>query len=161
MFLYRVSVGTSTIAGKGLFADEPIAKGAVIALISGPLVILTEEEYDKRSAAGNSRIVRSGERLYGNYFYYSEEDEEDPSSFINHSTDPNCLRFAGFCFALKDIQTGEEITADYTLLLSKKDVELLHMPPGLINVPDSPYKIVEESLKILAKTLRKDKVSRG
>lgn len=158
MLLFKASICSSTIAGKGLFADEFIPRGAVISPPDPNIVILSEEEYDRRSASGDSKVIRNGERLYGNFFYYLDQDQDHPSAFINHSDQPNVLLFMSFVFALRDINPGEEIMADYRLIVSIHDVNQNKLlPEKLVEAPLNPQTIVDENIRLLVEALKPTK----
>jgi uncharacterized protein len=104
----RVWVGTSRIAGKGLFAAQDIEKGTRIIQYIGARI--PKEESLRRIAAGNAYI-----------FYFNERDDIDGKTlknkarYINHSCDPNCeiiiTKRTIWILAKRDIQEGEELGA--------------------------------------------------
>lgn len=118
---------------------------------------MSEEEYNQRSLAGDRKVIRNGERLYGDMFYYLDQDEEDPCNFINHSTDANAILFMSFLFSLRNIEPGEEITVDYTLNTSAGDVKVLSMPRELIGDQSQAQHLVHESITRLVKALKERK----
>lgn len=156
ILLFKTAVKPSSVAGEGLFAEEFIPQGAVISPPNDNIVFLSEDEYNRRSAAGDRLVVRNGERLYGDMFYYLDQDEEDPCNFINHHPDANALLFMSFLFALRDIQAGEEITCDYTLNTNKHDIQnVLGVPAHLVGAQDDSKKLAKESIARLVKALQK------
>ncbi len=103
---FKVRVGRSH-TGKGIFAEEPIPKGACIIEYTGRVVSEAEQE-----------------RMSGKYLFELSKkvtiDGNVPSNkarFINHSCKPNCEADgpAGrvFILALRNIKAGEELTYDY------------------------------------------------
>jgi len=79
----RVWVGTSRIAGKGLFAAQDIKKGIRIIQYIGQRISKTE----------------TAERFYqGNQYFFTFNDRynidgktlKNKTRYINHSCDPNC-----------------------------------------------------------------------
>ncbi len=109
----KYTVGNFTLAvrrsrtGKGLFAEEPIPKGACIIEYTGKLVTKEQEE-----------------RMSGKYLFSVGRnltiDGNIPSNrarYINHSCAPNCEadgpRGKVFILSLRRIKAGEELTYDY------------------------------------------------
>ena len=120
MLLVKTEVNPSSIAEEGLFALEPIKKGAIIAILGYQAKIMTEDEYQMHQRNGNELIVRTAVRWVGDHFLYLDAIGHD--EYINHSSNPNMLYHCGVCFALRDIQRGEEMTADYRYFLARQDV---------------------------------------
>jgi hypothetical protein len=94
-------------AGLGLFAVDPIPKGACIIEYTGKL--LTREEYQ----ASNSRYlfdIGPGKTLDGS-------PRSNRARYINHSCAPNCepdvYKRRVYISALRDIEPGEELAYDY------------------------------------------------
>ena len=78
-----VRVGTSGIAGQGLFAGQEIKQDTKIIRYIGERI--THEESERRLAAGNAYIFGLDER--------SALDGSTPKNmarYINHACDPNC-----------------------------------------------------------------------
>lgn len=93
--------------GLGLFAAQPIPKGACVIEYTGKP--LTEEEY----AHSNSRYlfdVGRGKVIDGSPRW-------NRARYINHSCVPNCEveRYKGriFIYALRNIEAGEELAYNY------------------------------------------------
>jgi SET domain-containing protein len=119
----RVRVGTSRIAGHGLFAAQAIKQGTKIMRYIGEKI--TTEESDRRLAAGNVYIFGLNER--------SALDGDTPKNtarYINHSCDPNCYteQYGNtiWIVALRDIQAGEELTYNYEYELDDEPAEPCH-----------------------------------
>lgn len=121
MFLYKVESRDSEIAGRGVYAVEPIPAGVVIGLFNHDTLIMTEREYQDAQRRGEKLIIQSAVRLIGEYFVYNKTitDEE----YINHSANPNMLYHCGILFAKKDIAADDELTVDYKYFLAEDDVE--------------------------------------
>jgi SET domain-containing protein len=103
---YRLLIKRS-IAGLGLFAGEPIKKGACIIEYIGR-EIPEQEKYTSRSKylfEINSKKTIDG------------RDRSNKARYINHSCRPNAEtvihRGRIFIFAIKNIKPGEEIFYDY------------------------------------------------
>lgn len=104
----KFTAKNSTIEGRGLFATELIPSGTTIGTLTGEQV--TIPELKRRYKAGTERIcdpLQISERLY--------LDLHEPWVFLNHSCEPNAgIKGRSTLFALTDIQSGEEITFDYS-----------------------------------------------
>lgn len=92
--------------GVGVFAREPIAAGAVLAVWGGAVLeAATLAEDDQR--AHHSLQIDDG-------FYLGPIGSPEPADYINHSCAPNAgLRGALTLVALRPIAVGEEICYDY------------------------------------------------
>ena len=119
----RVRVGTSRIAGLGLFAGQDIRQGIKILRYIGEKI--TQEESDRRLAAGNVYIFGLNER--------DSIDVDTPKNtarFINHSCDPNCHseQFGNtiWIVAIRDIVAGEELTSNYGYEIDDEPAEPCH-----------------------------------
>jgi uncharacterized protein len=102
----------SSIAGRGLFAVEPIAAGEIVAVKGGHIV-------DSASMGAlpdqlqNSEIqIAEGLHLVA----LTDEEYEPVMLFINHSCEPN-VGFEGnvVLVAMRDVAAGEELTTDYAM----------------------------------------------
>ena len=106
----RLRVGKSGIAGKGVFAAQPIKKGTRILPYIGEKI--SPEEATRRIAQGNVYI----------FFFDAHHDIDgktlkNTARYINHSCHPNCetdlIDGHIWIIALRDIQDGEELSYDY------------------------------------------------
>jgi uncharacterized protein len=106
----QVWIGTSRIAGKGLFAGQAIPKDTIITRYIGAKI--SKAQSARALAHGNAYICYLNARydIDGNTL-------RNPARYINHSCDPNCmLQTTGraiWVVALRDIQAGEELTHRY------------------------------------------------
>lgn len=99
--------------GYGLVASETIKQGEIVSISGG--IILTEEQH--------ALIVEA--KGFGDYSYYIENgflicplNPENPSDDwrMNHCCEPNCgVRGQIVFVALREINTGEELTFDYAM----------------------------------------------
>jgi uncharacterized protein len=103
-------VGTSHIAGRGLFTAQAIKHGTWIIQYTGEKI--PKGESDQRLAEGNNYIFQLNAR--------SDIDgkaRRNTARYINHSCDPNCTvqltTRTIWIVALRDITPGEELTYNY------------------------------------------------
>lgn len=120
MILPHTHVGASTIAGagKGLFADEAIAKGRVI--IAPDNVHTVWPETKLRTLAAESIENESSVRWFEDQFSLTPEWSDE--CYVNHSFTPNALWHLGFIFALREIVMGEELLIDYCHVIGSGEV---------------------------------------
>ncbi len=109
--LYAVlTVRTSAIVGRGLFAGKRIPRGAKLGEFGGERIGLREA---RRRARGR-KIVAIVE-LDG--FAYDAKGTDNAFRWINHSCDPNtfirCTPTRAEFYARRTIAAGEELTTDY------------------------------------------------
>jgi uncharacterized protein len=102
----------STIAGRGLFAVEPISAGEVVAVKGGHLV-------DTATLLALPPPLQESEIRVGDDLHLvalTDEEYEPVMLFINHSCEPN-VGLAGNIVlrAMRDVGAGEELTTDYCL----------------------------------------------
>jgi SET domain-containing protein len=102
----------SGIAGRGLFAVEPVGAGEVVA-VKGGHIVDTETLHSLPELLQNSEVqIADGLHLVA----LTEDEYEPVMLFINHSCEPN-VGFMGnvVLAAMRDVQPGEELTTDYAL----------------------------------------------
>ncbi|MCC5644675.1 SET domain-containing protein [Nostoc sp. CHAB 5824] len=103
-------VGNTNLKGRGVFAQKRFLKGELIERV--PVVVIPAEQ-----------VELLDQTILGNY-YYDWEDKAAAialglSSLINHSYHPNAYYVKKFAdreldlIAYRDIEAGEEITANY------------------------------------------------
>src|SRR4051812_34725087 len=69
----RAEVRHSGVAGKGLFAAEPVRRGTVVGCFTLGSAVATEEEYVRACAEQRNPLMRTGTRYVGRYFTYGNE----------------------------------------------------------------------------------------
>lgn len=110
----NVTVKTSKIHGRGVFADRDFKKGEVV--IKYRLKLLTKGEF--ANLTEKDKHFTSFQN--GKYWFFPS-----PERYVNHScrpnTNPNLKNKSDF--AVRNIKKGEEITTDYR----KDNVPGLHM----------------------------------
>lgn len=102
----------SGIAGRGLTAVAPISRDEVVAIKGGHIV-------DTATLSRLPQRLQNSDIQISDDFHLValEESEYEPVMlFVNHSCEPN-VGFAGniVLVAMRDIETGEELTTDYAL----------------------------------------------
>lgn len=121
-----IEIKASPIQGKGLFTKVPIKKGRQIWISKGeePVEekIYTNEEFKEfqQWCIENSKewdAIANGD---GTHTAAISDRELHPGDYGNHSCDPNTDKNR---VALRDIDAGEELTADYAQF-SAKDWEM-------------------------------------
>jgi uncharacterized protein len=108
---FAVAVGASAIDGRGAFAAEPIAQRRKIGEIRGESISVAEARI-RASRSDRIMIVELSARRAIDF-----SRSTDPMRFTNHSCRPNArmtIRQGRVEFyALRAIDSGEEITVDY------------------------------------------------
>lgn len=115
MLLVSAYLDKSPIQGIGLFAKEPIAKGALIWALDLRFDRLIETAlYESLTGPVKDYLDR--------YAYPHRPDprfivfEADDARYMNHADDPNCdFSKLDVAHALRDIAIGEEMTCDYNV----------------------------------------------
>ena len=120
MLNIKCKVKKSILGGKGLFSEEFIPKGKVIGILAQEAMVMAEDKYQKEQKKGNYLVIMTAVRWVGNFFLYGDKITKE--EFINHSESPTMLYHLGVCFALRDIQKGEELTVNYNYFLAESDV---------------------------------------
>lgn len=116
MILPRYHIGPSSIAGagKGLFLDEPLARGRVIVAPDAiPRVHRFEEIAGSPDAAA---LLPATVRWFEDRYTVTPEWPDE--CYVNHAFAPTGLWHLGFVFAMADLAPGTEITVDYRHLLA-------------------------------------------
>lgn len=113
MILPRYHIGPSLIAGagKGLFLDEPVARGRVLV---APDAIPRVHSFDE--------VTRIPDALPATVRWFEDAYTVTPEwpdeCYVNHAFAPTGLWHLGFIFAATDLAVGTEITVDYRHLLA-------------------------------------------
>lgn len=111
MLLIKTYLKETDGKGIGLFAGEKIA--------AQTMWHKDEELFDRKFS--KQFVIENGlEKYFYHYATYHLEEDcfylcSDNARFVNHSETPNTYydKNKGGCFALMDIEEGEEITCDY------------------------------------------------
>jgi SET domain-containing protein len=129
LLVVKTYIASSAIEGVGVFAAEPVAKGAVIWRTDSAFDMLVPIA-TYRSAAPHLR------ELLERYAYPSADRpgflvyEIDNGRFMNHATKPN-TDFASFGVgtAIRRIHAHEEITCDYAQFYQSFEANLGRFDP--------------------------------
>ena len=111
---YRVDASQIPGAGKGLFLDEPVARGR---LITAPDDIRSVYRWDEVQAMPNAaQLLAATVRWFEDRYTITPEWPDE--CYINHSFAPCGVWHLGFVFAANDLPSGTEVTVDYRHLLA-------------------------------------------
>ena len=114
----RVRIGTSCIAGQGLFTAQDIKKSTKVIRYTGEKI--NQAESDRRLAAGNVYIFGLDER-----YAIDGNTHKNTARYINHSCEPNAGLSAKLeMIALRDIKAGEELFWDYSTWMLERHWEM-------------------------------------
>jgi SET domain-containing protein len=107
-----LAIRDSTISGSGVFSTRPIPKGEVVHTLNGEHISKIQCYW--RIATG--RLPADSPLQTGRHRYL---ELDQISKSINHSCQPNCiLAKVSTLIAVRDIETGEEITYDYSMTVA-------------------------------------------
>jgi SET domain-containing protein len=115
MLLVKTCLAPSRIHGIGLFASEPIPRGTVVWRRNPAVdVALSDGDLARLAEPCRAQVLR--------YAYLDPTIRRwilcgDDARFFNHADRPNCRdtrEVDGETVAARDIEAGEELTADYT-----------------------------------------------
>ena len=116
----RISVRYSNIHGKGVFAATFIPKGTRIVEYKGER--MSEDEADAKY--GDDESPHTFLFLLDDQIVIDANHRGNSARWINHSCDPNCETNEEngrmFIDAIRDIQSGEELTYDYNLIVEER-----------------------------------------
>ena len=109
MLLVKTYLDKSRIHGLGVFAAQPICKGAKI----WRFVYGFDRFYTRKRLAKQPKAARDYINLHGYQWKNEILLSMDYDTFMNHSENPNTDFHNGFVIARSNIRKGEEITNDY------------------------------------------------
>lgn len=110
----KIEIRKSELGGKGLFARDRINKGdIVIDYAGGPGQFISMKKADVLYEDGNDYMIQVDD---DRFFVATNSKELEEADFINHSCNPNCgIKGHLQIVAMRDIESGEEITFDYAM----------------------------------------------
>ncbi len=110
----NTEIKTSNIGGKGLYAKDSIRKGELVVVWGGNYVNSEEAEKDKDRGL---LVMQWDDNLFS-----VEDRGEGTGYFVNHSCEPNLWMEGAYALvAMRDIEKGEELTADYVIWEGDED----------------------------------------
>lgn len=110
----KAEIRNTSIAGKGLFAIDPISAGEEVMKWGGNYV--NSEEAEKAKLQG-MLVMQFDEDLFS-----IENRGESDAYFLNHSCSPNLWMKDAFTLqAMRNIEKDEELTADYAMWEANED----------------------------------------
>lgn len=121
MLLVKTTIGPSILHGVGLFADQFIAKGAIIwRFVENFDLRFTKVELESSPEHAKEFLLRYAYLSHDTGYYVLCVDD---ARFYNHSDTPNTAGIdlddtcnEGGDIATKDIRAGEEITCNYKVM---------------------------------------------
>jgi SET domain-containing protein len=146
-------VKASKIEGLGLYTADPIKRGEVIMLWNVDAYLITQKEYDTRTANNDQLIIATGVRYINDHFIHTDAKPR-VENYINHSFTPNVLYHCGICFAMDEIPAGTELTTDYTYLLSENEEPIIDSGTGRKVQGISGIKCLQQTTEILSSILK-------
>jgi uncharacterized protein len=106
----KTEVRPSPIQGLGLFARHPIAKGEIVA-VKGGHVLMRAQWTELEPSLGPAEIQLTEDLVIAPV---SAEERAGSMLYSNHSCDPNiAIRGQIVLVAMRDIAPGEELTHDW------------------------------------------------
>lgn len=109
--------------GKGVFANDDVKKGEMLAIFGGYVLTLDEEEKLPQE-------YRDGGVQIHDDYVLSSKDHIELTDYFNHRCEPNA-GFNGqiFLVSMKEINKNDEISFDYAMcLFSKSDEDYYSFP---------------------------------
>ena len=112
-----IALKKSGIEGLGLFATAPIKEGEVIWERDDNEVLYPVAEVDSWPEERRAAFWRYAYQVdAGHYAAPGNPETEDPADYMNHSCNPTAWYATdAVMVAMRDIDTGEEITYDYVM----------------------------------------------
>jgi SET domain-containing protein len=109
----KTAIRPSRIAGRGLYADAPIAQGEIVCVKGGHL--LTTAEFASYRSTANEAELQIADDLF--LAPVTEAEFEGVMMFLNHCCEPSVGIQGQIVFvAMRDIAAGEELTLDYATI---------------------------------------------
>lgn len=109
--------------GHGVFAEQDITKGEIVAVFGGYVVAMSDLPKIRESSPDEYDIIlRTGYQISENLIFSPvSEAQFSVIEYLNHSCDPNC----GFkskieLVAMRDIQKDEEVVMDYAMCITSE-----------------------------------------
>jgi hypothetical protein len=116
---YRIAASSIRGAGKGLFLEETVAAGRILA--APDAIDRTWRHAEIVADPPLSAQMHAAARWFEDRYTLSPDWPDE--CYINHSFQPTGLWHLGFVFALRELPAGTEITVDYRHLLPPGQAE--------------------------------------
>lgn len=111
MLKVKTKIKSSPLHGLGLYADQFIPEGTLI---------FEEDQYTAKITPQQFYEMGPAEQQFVKHYCYKRDGiwhcSMDDDRFTNHSEDPNCRETETATYAARDIQEGEEITTNYSII---------------------------------------------
>ena len=104
--------------GKGVFLLEGVKRGQILVAPDAINQVFNAEQ--RAALVPGSAEDEACVRWFESYHTVSTDWPDD--CYVNHSFNPNGLWHLGFIFATRDLQAGDEVTADYRFLVDDNEV---------------------------------------
>lgn len=111
---YRIAPSTIPGAGKGVFLEEPLARGCTA--IAPDKIDQTWSFTEILSDPERAALLHTSVRWFEGRYTLSPDWPDE--CYVNHSFEPTGLWLLGFIFATRDLEAGDELTIDYRHLLA-------------------------------------------
>ncbi len=111
---YRIAPSSIPGAGKGVFLDEPLARGSIA--IAPDKIDQTWSFREIMSDPERAALLHTSVRWFEDRYTLSPDWPDE--CYVNHSFEPTGLWLLGFIFAARDLAIGDELTVDYRHLLA-------------------------------------------
>ncbi len=104
--------------GKGVFLLEGVKRGQILVAPDAINQVFNAEQ--RAALVPGSAEDEACVRWFESYHTVSTDWPDD--CYVNHSFNPSGLWHLGFIFATRDLQAGDEVTADYRFLVDDNEV---------------------------------------
>jgi hypothetical protein len=111
---YRIAASNIPGAGKGLFLEQPLARGRIA--IAPDRIDETWSFAEILADPERAAQLHTSVRWFEDRYTLSPDWPDE--CYVNHSFAPTGLWLLGFIFAAHDLDVGEELTVDYRHLLA-------------------------------------------
>jgi len=111
----KLEVKKTDAYGYGTFATKAVKKGERLLVLSGYVLLLSEEEALPDTLSDNGIQITEDLSLC-----VTKKSELGGINYFNHSCEPNAgIKGQIFLVAMRDIRKGEEVTFDYAMTLHR------------------------------------------
>jgi hypothetical protein len=111
---YRIAPSNIPDAGRGVFLDEPLARGGIA--IAPDRIDQTWSFAEILSDPERAAQLPTAARWFEDRYTLSPDWPDE--CYVNHSFEPTGSWLLGFIFVARDLAAGDELTVDYRHLLA-------------------------------------------